>query len=244
MKENLKILIVTIVWSVLTTAAVIGLNGCLGSTVDRFAEKRGGAMAHVLPADEEEGDNVYDKVADAMKHQKQELGKDEAKRSLARAATAIGWLSGLLGFLGVVALIAGSMFGGMGRKPAVVAIGVCIAGFWLRYFILAHGYFVSEVLSWGVIVALLLVAPLIGGYALYNNWRAKNARGLFVQRVESGESPRDAIALMPVKRAIKSELDDATKLLQSGASDVAENVKAEAVRLLQRFKLPVPGSGS
>lgn len=238
MKSFYKTLGVLVLWSIVSAFVTAGLKGCLGgSPIDRFAESRGGSMVH-LP--ESDGENVYDKVAGALKDQKQELGKDEAKRSLARAATAIGWLSGLLGVLGVIALIAGSMFGGMGRKPAVVAIGVCIAGFWLRYFILAHGYFISEALSWVVIGLLLIVGPLVGGYALYNNWRAKNARGLFVKRVENGESPRDAIGLMPLKQEIKSELDDATKLLQTRAGSLVTAAHTEAEELLKRFKLPVP----
>lgn len=162
-----------------------------------------------------------------------DLGREAGKRSLANAAAAVGWISGTLMLAGVLGLVAGAFFGGIGRRSALMGVAVGLGGFWVRYFILAHGYLVSESLSWIVIFAILVVGPVVGFLALRAHWDGVVARRLAEKRADRGESGLDAISKLAVPQKVRSRLADEWEAIRSGNPVGSSG-------LLERFRLAIP----
>lgn len=172
------------------------------------------------------------------------LGKEAGKASLARAAVSVGWVGAVVFAASLAGLIVGQFVGGIARKTCYLGFAVAAGCIWLRFFILAHGYFVSETVSWVVLIALGVVVAVLGAVGVRFAWDTWNAHSLLAKRASQGADGADGIAILPVPLSVKSALHDAWNAVRAAPttppSPAAAIAVADAQSLLQKFKLPVP----
>ena len=232
----------------------VALLGCRGESEtyrpsDRPAARASDPESQARAARAEaDADNARLEAAEARrKAEKAEndlrLGREAGRASLVSAARAVGIFGGAAASLGVIGLVAGTFFGGVGRKTCLMMI-LCSGGCVLvRFFIIVYGYAVSQALCWIFIVALVAgtgLCLLIAGRYGISLW---TAHGLARKRADNGQDAADAIALLPVPRGLKGPIHDAWEYLaDSGPGDPL--VEQSARRLLSRFRLPIPAAGA
>ncbi len=138
-----------------------------------------------------------------------ELGREAAKAGLARAAKAIGWVSGLCAVGALGTLIASFFVPIIPRKASVACLAAALLGYATQYGITAYGQWLGEFAFWGSIGVLLFMGGTIGVpwlMALKNkallNTSAKLAEGGHVDAAVAMKAV--ALSLTPEQR--KTEL--------------------------------------
>lgn len=170
------------------------------------------------------------------------LGREEARQALAQTATWIGRIGYLAGFASIVLLVAGSLFG-VGRGWALTGLAVSAGCVVARYFVLVYGVLVSEVICWAILLALMAALAAVATVGVGYIRSTLRARTIAAKRAEAGAPAADAIQALPVARTVKSALDDAWEYLRDPAPG-EPLLEAQAKRLLQKFRLPIPATSS
>lgn len=230
---------------------VCGMSGCVFDGMESGIAAENARLKRELRSVKGEAEAVFESAAEsetsaAMARVSEEkarlaaadaaLGKAAAKESLATAARWVGRASYVFMFMAFVGAFLAVMSGGIALIKCLMLGGIGAAGVFVQFFILAHGYVVSEAISWVIMAAIPITALWFGVAAVRGQWDAKVARGLAVKRLEAGESPRDALMKLPVGKGMKKKLDDAWESVR-----VAVNKPEDKIKLLERFGLPVPG---
>jgi hypothetical protein len=168
-----------------------------------------------------------------------DIGTEAAKRSIATWATWIGRMGYFTVAAGILLGIFSALRGGLslGRPLGVAAVGtICL---FARFFLLAHGYFVSESISWALMLALF-AAMAIGVWMLGHwLWERRTGIKLAEKRVAEGVVGVDAVAMLPVGQKTRRKLASAWHEFVSDEPVVPTYTPS----LFRRHSLPVPKSG-
>lgn len=167
-----------------------------------------------------------------------ELGKEAAKDSIANWAVWIGRVGYVVMGIGIAVAVFAALRGGLSLMRPLGVAGVGAACLFARFFLLAHGYFVSETISIGLIV-VLFAAMAIGVWMLGHwLWERRTGIKLAKKAVARGVVGVDALAKLPVRQKTRSKLADAW------TDFVADPPLSRfSPDLFARHNLPIPKSG-
>lgn len=168
-----------------------------------------------------------------------DIGKEAAKRSIASWATWIGRMGYFTVAAGIVLGIFAALRGGLSFGRPISVAGVGAACLFARFFLLAHGYFVSESISWALMLALFSAMAI--GVWMLGHWLWERRRGIKLaeKRVAEGVVGVDAVAMLPVGQKTRRKLATAWHEFVSDEPGIPTYTPS----LFLRHSLPIPKSG-